>query len=58
MTLAEARKVIGKNSMQLTDSQLQKEIETAEFLANLFLDIYLNNKGDQESSYPKPRHHL
>lgn len=44
MTLNEAKKILGKSSKNITDVQIKKEIETAEFLANLFLDIYSKKK--------------
>lgn len=53
MTLNKAREILGKSSKNITDEQLQREMETAEFLANLFLDQYLKHKKElQPSRYP------
>ena len=44
MTIAKARKLIGKKSDNLSDSQIQQTIETARLLSDIFLDEIINKK--------------
>ena len=39
MTIAEARKVLGKEAESHTDNEILVDIETAEMLENLFFNI-------------------
>lgn len=42
LTLKQARKKLGKKADDLSDEELTKEIEFANFLAELVLEQYLN----------------
>jgi len=40
MTIKKARKILGKLAKNLSDKELEKELEIAEFLSELLLQIY------------------
>lgn len=44
MTLDEARKILGYDATNVTDEVLQKEIETAELLKNIFFTFLHKGK--------------
>lgn len=37
MTITEARKVLGKSAEGITDQEIQRDIETAQFLADIVM---------------------
>ena len=41
MDTMQARKILGDDSIQYTDNQIDKTIEVARFLADLCIDTYL-----------------
>lgn len=45
MTLKEARKILGVTSLGLTDEQIQRDIDTAELLKNIFFDTFKSGKA-------------
>lgn len=45
LTIKQARKVLGKSSVNLSDEQLQKELEVASFLSELLFEKYFLQKG-------------
>ena len=45
MTVKEARKIIGKDAENLSDQEVVRDIEVAEFLKNLFFTKLLNKKN-------------
>lgn len=47
MTLKDARKILGKEAENLTDEELEKTIESATLLKDLFFDNYI--KGQQKA---------
>ncbi len=40
MTIKKARKILGKAGEELSDKQLKKELEVADFLSELLLQAY------------------
>ena len=46
MTTKEARKLLGTEADNISDEQLQKEIDTANLFKNAFFDYLRNRKND------------
>lgn len=46
MTVEQARKILGKKSLGLSDEQIQCDIDTAELLKNIFFDTFKSGKLD------------
>lgn len=49
MTIEGARKILGKNTDQISDEQLRRDIDALEQLARVFIAQYERQKGLQSS---------
>lgn len=47
LTVARARKILGKLSESISDEEIEKDINVAEMLKNLFFNQYLKQKTIQ-----------
>ena len=46
LTIKRARKILGKLAEGLTDSDLEREIDTAKLLKNIFFNIYAKRRNN------------
>lgn len=52
LTLKNARKILGKDAQNVSDEDLEKDIETATLLKNLFFDNFMNKRKKTGNSIP------
>jgi len=43
MTINQARKILGKDALNLTDQEVERDMQTAELFKNLFFNKLLTN---------------
>jgi len=53
MDVKRARKLLGKAGKNLTDEQIEREISTAEFLANIVIDKFLKLSPEERAKFAK-----
>ena len=46
VTVNQARRVLGKDAQGVSDADLERDIETATFLKDLFFDNYTKNRNN------------
>ncbi len=44
MTIKEARKILGRKAKDLSDEELQQDIDAAELLKEIFFSLYLSKR--------------
>jgi hypothetical protein len=50
MTVSQARKLLGKDALLISDEDIQQDIEVAEMLKNLFFDNMINSSASSTAS--------
>lgn len=46
MTITKARKILGEHAKKMSDEQILKELSVTEFIAEVVLQAYQNEKGN------------